>query len=551
MKNRWLIAVWLYIAVVLFASASFGSTNILTNPNFEIGKTGWKQSGGTFSLTTSSSNVIQGKQSASFLASATGQYFESNPIVIPIGLYGENCMVKAKYTGGDANAYLTVFNASAEIIPSTSRATLNAATGTKTVKVYFTCPSSGSLKLRVQSTAAAVIAYFDELHLGLADNKAVPGIGDWQAYTNSCSGSWTTNTTYSCLKRRVGDTYEYDIRVSTSGAPNAAQLFVNIPETIDANKLTFPTGDQFSMGVVTILDGGVANYSGLVGYTGANSVRASFLNVGGSVGAPNAISSTTPITFGASDVVHLKFSAPVVGLSPSEDTINSKCLSDIACENVFSASVSASGVVTGENLDWINGNCTVPAGGFSQCTLNTGIFTVAPNCTASPLGVTSGATQSASVNLTSTTITSVYTLAGGAVSNIAYMITCQKTGADFKAKQNIQGFLTSTVTSGSNNIRHEYASVGTTCSSSPCTINYASTGWLTSITRISTGSYQLNYTAGAFSGAPVCMIITGGIANGVPIKNTAQNATSWQFATYNGAGALTDTNFDILCTGPR
>ncbi|MGZ3770055.1 MAG: hypothetical protein ACXVCP_00415 [Bdellovibrio sp.] len=51
--------------------------------------------------------------------------------------------------------------------------------------------------------------------------------------------------------------------------------------------------------------------------------------------------------------------------------------------NVFSAKVDATGVVTGENEDWINGNCAVTDTSLFTCTYNTSKFSVQPNCSVS------------------------------------------------------------------------------------------------------------------------------------------------------------------------
>ena len=48
---------------------------------------------------------------------------------------------------------------------------------------------------------------------------------------------------------------------------------------------------------------------------------------------------------------------------------------------VFSAVISSAGVVSGENTDWISGNCTNASP--SVCTFVSGFFTSAPNCTGS------------------------------------------------------------------------------------------------------------------------------------------------------------------------
>jgi hypothetical protein len=51
-----------------------------------------------------------------------------------------------------------------------------------------------------------------------------------------------------------------------------------------------------------------------------------------------------------------------------------------ATANEFSAKVSSTGVVSAENLDFINGNCSISATSQFTCNFNSSIFTVAPNC---------------------------------------------------------------------------------------------------------------------------------------------------------------------------
>jgi hypothetical protein len=48
--------------------------------------------------------------------------------------------------------------------------------------------------------------------------------------------------------------------------------------------------------------------------------------------------------------------------------------------NEFTAKVNSAGVVSGENYDWINGNCNTTTVGKPQCTINSGVFTSAPSC---------------------------------------------------------------------------------------------------------------------------------------------------------------------------
>lgn len=153
-----------------FGTDSIGlEINLLQNGDFESGiSEGWNQSGGTFAAVTSGANLLYESTSASFVASTSNQYFETTAITVPEILKSGNCYAMINYKGSDANVYLTVMDGtSTELISAAERKTLATATTVRQVPLYFTCPSSGSVKLRIQSTAASVIGYYDEVVLGL------------------------------------------------------------------------------------------------------------------------------------------------------------------------------------------------------------------------------------------------------------------------------------------------------------------------------------------------------------------------------------------------
>jgi len=109
-----------------------------------------------------------------------------------------------------------------------------------------------------------------------------------------------------------------------------------------------------------------------------------------------------------------------------------KCADDFECTDVFSAKVSSTGVVSAENLDWINGNCTIAGTSVYTCNFNSAIFTTPPICningvqTASEAWFTTPITSSALVYNTRAS-------AGGDVV-AAVELTCNKTGSDYKPK---------------------------------------------------------------------------------------------------------------------
>ena len=141
----------------------------------------------------------------------------------------------------------------------------------------------------------------------------------WISFTPT--GSWSTNTTYAGMWRRVGDSIQMQGLVSTSGAPTAASLTVNIVNsagwTIDTAKLAYANANNDNLGQTSMLDSGVQNYNGTISYSSTTAfailvfqAAATFLN-------RSPVSNTVPITFGASDTVSfITTFIPITNFSP-------------------------------------------------------------------------------------------------------------------------------------------------------------------------------------------------------------------------------------------
>lgn len=101
-----------------------------------------------------------------------------------------------------------------------------------------------------------------------------------------------------------------------------------------------------------------------------------------------------------------------------------RCTSELDCENEFTVKVSSSGAVTGENLNWFNGNFTNSSPAAGTFTLN--VFTEAPNCVPGQ-----GASAHSIVNISSISHTSIGVQFNGNVKS-PFQLNCQKATADFK-----------------------------------------------------------------------------------------------------------------------
>jgi hypothetical protein len=135
----------------------------------------------------------------------------------------------------------------------------------------------------------------------------------WSTQPVAVTGSWTTNTTYSAKETRIGQLAKYEVKVSLSGAPNAAGLYINLPEnrTIDTAALLNTVANN-TLGMGTIRDFGVAEYVATVGY--ANTTRV-YVGVLGSavtyVNVPAYVTASVPHTFAINDDVYIEFTVPI------------------------------------------------------------------------------------------------------------------------------------------------------------------------------------------------------------------------------------------------
>lgn len=144
-------------------SGSGQGFNVLVNPDFESGIVqGWTNSGGTFAAATSGSNLLLGKTSAVFTASGSAQFVASAAYLVPNGLLGRSCSVGMLYKGGDENLKIEAFDGTNVLATQT----LFASTKATPVAVPFLCPSSGTIQLRVKSTASSALIALDQMFLG-------------------------------------------------------------------------------------------------------------------------------------------------------------------------------------------------------------------------------------------------------------------------------------------------------------------------------------------------------------------------------------------------
>lgn len=255
--------------------ANLAVRNILKNPGFELGKTYWTASGGTFAITTSGSNLLDGSNSATWDSSAASQTLSVTSITIPNGM------------------------------------------------------------------------------------KGLPGIGFCKIMTPSGTATHTIDVT------------------DGTNTLSSTSIFSNTNPQRSYAYFIFPT-------------------------SGSVVLRLS------------SVASNEP-----SVTIDDCYLGPAAGVT----------LGELKPQDVFSAAVSSADAVSGENVDWINGNCTNATTGKATCVFNTGIFSVAPNCTVTGSSATDGRIATIE-SLTSSQVIVTTTDDTGALADIGFQISCQKAGVD-------------------------------------------------------------------------------------------------------------------------
>lgn len=207
-----------------------------------------------------------------------------------------------------------------------------------------------------------------------------------------------------------------------------------------------------------------------------------------------------------------------------------KCENTLSCTDTFSARVNSAGVVSSENVDFINGNCTAGSG-IQTCTFNPAIFTVAPNCTATTIL----STNTATIQITSLTNTGVAFITresntGTPLARDMHFI-CQKQGVDFVSK-------TAKAVASDQNLRSPGITNSVLCSakiSNTGVITDQQGGCFSSCTNVTTP--VCTFTTNYWASTPNCWVnSTGGGFNGdVSVTTTSMSGIiySTSFAAFN------------------
>jgi len=239
--------------------------------------------------------------------------------------------------------------------------TFQTATNTTSVQIFIYNP--------VAPTGSSSFL-LDNFWLGQVSAPIAPAISDWVSFTPT--GSWTTNTTYAGRWRRLGDLAEVQYSLALAGAPNTADLTLNLPSgfSIDTSKLA--TTNYPSVGYGEILDSGLRGYEAMPTLNGTT-IYVSHTESGNY----GFVNQANPITFGASDNIAVLVRVPITGWS-SNTVSSADTATNVVAARAFKTANASTTLNTQINFDSVvydtNGAITTGAGTWKFTAPVTGYY---------------------------------------------------------------------------------------------------------------------------------------------------------------------------------
>jgi hypothetical protein len=406
--------------------------NKLLNPGFEQGRRGWTSAAGT--LTATAANGVDDGVNAGCvtLSSQTLNVHQ----IIPVGnLRGQGEVSTEAYaTVAGAQVCSVVDNVDVNCSPVENlsawrnRKEIGFVAGTTNYGIRYRTSAP------VTGTFCLDSAYAGKMPTGRVSE--VGAIGPWISYTPTFTGFGTVSSVQAYY-RLVGSNIELNVRFTTGTTTGVTA------------QVTLPSGFLSSSGDASLKRVGTARVPNTASSPFLSST--SVLTQDGrnyvSFEAPTSVSliEMAGTAASSSQVFIFNASVPIAGLNSRVSLYSQQCRKPSDCENVFSAKVSAAGVVSDENLDWINGNCGLSGNRFS-CTFNSSIFTTPPTCTITAQGTATVVTAQESTVITSSVLT-YDTVSGGVGTAVPARIICTKAAPDYKERNMITGTFEDVVTS--------------------------------------------------------------------------------------------------------
>lgn len=314
----------------LLAGSGAGSLSIYASYNADDDVSTWSSGnnasflgGGSLAGTfdkNNTTNPLHGTKDYKYTQAggSLNDYFATEVISVPIRSRGKETGVKLPYIydGADHDIDVFIYDVTQAAILETSRLQLDAASTSKTAFLSAFIPSTTTqirIGFQVKVLNSGKILEFDDIEV--SDDpfvyKNLVNLTDWESWTPT--GSFTTNTTYTGKKRRVGDNLECEVKVAFSGAPNSTTLTINLPSglTIDTSKLVDSSANIPAIGITTLYDASVKVYNGLVRYLGTTSVQPYVGTCDGTFLYGDTITQASPFAIASGDYIVVRFSVPI------------------------------------------------------------------------------------------------------------------------------------------------------------------------------------------------------------------------------------------------
>lgn len=153
-----------YKAIGSGSGGGDGGINLIDNASFEDGVTaGWSNVGGTFTSETYANPSPNDTKFARFVASASGQYFETALITVPDN-FGAGCMSDLKYNQTGASFKMSALDSSGNVLATQNLTTVPG--WSKASVIAWQCPAAGqTMRFRFESLAAGTVDV-DSVHFG-------------------------------------------------------------------------------------------------------------------------------------------------------------------------------------------------------------------------------------------------------------------------------------------------------------------------------------------------------------------------------------------------
>lgn len=388
------------------------------------------------------------------------------------------------------------------------------------------------IHLRVAGSAAGT---WDAVNRSVGSGAIITA---WQSYTPTFTGLGTV-TSIEFQWRRVGSNIQIQGK-ATSGTATAVEARMSLPDSLtSAGTSLIP-----SIRLVGYLQQAVAdgNQNGIL--IEPSTAYITFSQQGGSTAGVTKKNGSNIFNNGVAFSLFAEF--PISSWESTGTTFNIDCGVTGTCLNDFSFQISSGGVVSGENVDFVNGNCSGSAGSLNYqfvCTWNTNFFTVAPNCLVSssaPSGVT------AAISSLTTSSGTFTTESGGAPTANGMIVNCQRRGTDRRPAINAP-LINNSVTSSSSGLERTNRVYGR-CSTSASIFDQSGAGITTG--NISSGCCALTAPSGVWSSNPTCVSsLSNNAASSTVVIGQFSTATTGTVCA--GTGGTTQFDYNLICMGPR